>query len=310
MNLDDVACVGGLHGYLSLASNIDRNTFRIPGDVVAALINGENEFLKNMRNYNINIIGQCGETADVPDLTPTVLVNNTLHCRMEKKYVIDNGRINKGDLIVGLASFGKAIYEDEYNGGMGSNGLTLARHGVLSSEYREKYPESFYPGLGEEAYRGNKKLTDLIKVETGEQIPVGKLILSPTRTYAPVLSNLDVDKKSISGMVHNSGGGQTKVLNYLSETLRIVKDNLFPTPILFKMIQASANVDWQEMYQDFNMGHRFEIYVKDKDTADKIIRTSKSFGVDAQIIGRVEKAQDNKSTLFIHSENGKFNYSR
>ncbi|MDR0319185.1 MAG: hypothetical protein LBH81_00385 [Rickettsiales bacterium] len=312
MNLDDILCVGGAAGELDLTSNIDRNTFRIPGEVVAELIKGENIFLNKMRGYGIDITGQCGETADVPDLTQTLLVNNTMHCIMRRSAVIDNGNIREGDKIVGLASFGQAEYETEYNGGMRSNGLTLARHGTLDKIYRKLYPETFEKKLGRKAYRGSAWLSDLVKVETGEKIPVGKLILSPTRTYAPIIAKLHQTPGCVPvGMVHNSGGGMTKVLNYLSKPLKIVKDNLFDTPALFKMIQSNANVDWQEMYQDFNMGCGMEIYVRSTRTAEKIIEISKSFGVDAKIIGHVSKARVPKPQVeLITKHAGIFRYSR
>ncbi|MCL2737694.1 MAG: phosphoribosylformylglycinamidine cyclo-ligase, partial [Alphaproteobacteria bacterium] len=230
MNLDDVTCVGGVLGHFSLTSSINRNPFNIPDEVLAALIEGEKIFLSKMQKHGIRMDGQCGETADVPDLTPTLVIDNTLECIMRKEDVIDNGNIGTGDLIVGLASHGRAIYEDSYNGGMRSNGLTLARHGVLSQEYRAKYPETFYAKLGEKAYRGSKKLTDLITVDGGEQVPVGKLVLSPTRTYAPIVKEiLYGGTQGISGIVHNSGGGMTKCLNYIGPGLAATKYDLFPT---------------------------------------------------------------------------------
>ena len=313
MNLDDILCVGGVAGHLSLASSINRNGFRIPDEVVAALINGENIFLDNMRALGVDITGQCGETADVPDLTPTVVIDNTMECLMREEDVINNGDIAATDIIVALQSNGRASYEDAYNGGIRSNGLTLARHGVLSAEYREKYPESFHAGLGNRAYRGSKKLDDLITVETGEQVTVGRLILSPTRTYAPIIKALLSDgqgRAGISGMVHNSGGGMTKVLNYLNGPLVAVKDDLFDVPPLFRLIQSEANVDWREMYQVFNMGAGMEVYVRDMATAERVIKAAAGFNVAAKIIGRVEKSPGGKPTVQIQTPYGEFEYLR
>ena len=324
MNLDDLACCGGVSvsSHLSLTSCINRNSLRIPDKVVAALIEGENIFLEKMDRLGIHITGQCGETADVSDLTRTVIVDNAMDCLMRECDVIDNGNIDEGDIIVGLASNGQATYEDSYNSGMRSNGLTLARHGVLSKEYRAKYPETFEAELGDKAYRGSKKLTDTITVETGEKIPVGKLILSPTRTYAPIVKELlTVGREGhrISGIVHNSGGGMTKVLHYLSKPLVVVKDDFFPVPPLFEMIQSETNVSWKEMYEVFNMGCGMEIYTREVPEADRIITTAKSFGVDAKVIGMVEKSPHTeksgkrKSMVYIAAVNdarGNFSYSR
>jgi len=351
MNLDDIACVGGVRGHLSLASSINRNPFNIPDEVVAALIEGENRFLDKMARWGIHIEGQVGETADVPDLTPTVVIDNTMECIMQEKDVIDNGNIAEDDLVVGLASYGKAAYEDSYNGGMRSNGLTLARHGVLSTEYRAKYPETFHggyglkfyndidrintgwvhpainqlqvkldqytstvdKGIGNKAYRGTKKLTETIETESGYRTSVGKLILSPTRTYAPLINAVMKVwplRKSISGIVHNSGGGMTKCLNYLARPMTVVKDDLIQTPTLFEMIQGEANVDWKEMYQVFNMGVGMEIYVKGYEAAEGIVDTASKFGIKAKIIGYVEKAQDGKSMVHIASRHGKFDYTK
>ncbi|MDR1361326.1 MAG: hypothetical protein LBJ18_03425 [Rickettsiales bacterium] len=317
MNLDDVACIGAMSGNMRLASNIDRNTFNIPAEVIAELINGENLFLAKMREYGItNITGQSGETADVPDLTGTVVVNNTLYAKMRRKDVIDNGRIDAGDYIIGLASDGIAAYENEYNGGMGSNGLTLGRHGVFSKEYAEKYPESYdhhHLEAGTKAYRGTKKLDDLIDVKPGLKIPAGKLVLSPTRTYAPIIKAMGkagIGAGKINGMVHCSGGGQTKVLNYLSKPLLIDKTDMFRVPALFNMIQAESDTDWKEMYQDFNMGHRMEIYVPGCKTAADIIKISEAFGVPAHIVGRVAKGISGNSMVRINSQHGVFSYSR
>ena len=313
MNLDDVACVGGLTGYISLASNIDRNSFRIPGEVVAALIEGENVFLKKMRKHGVYMIGQCGETADVPDLTKTVVVNNALSCRMREDRVINNGKISVGDYIVGLSSCGQATYEDEYNSGIRSNGLTLARHAVLSEEYRAKYPESYHEELGDKAYRGTKKLTDMVKVETGEEISVGKLLLSPTRTYAPIVrvihkTGLD---KCISGMVHNSGGGMTKVMNYLSKPCAAYKYALPASPLkeppaVFDLIRREGDIEWDEMNRTFNMGCGFEIYTPHKVIADKIVALAKTFNVDAAVIGKVEPAPDGGKYVSVFVGNGSY----
>jgi len=341
MNYEDLICAGaGLNNEdIFLSSVINRNKFRIPGDVVAALIKGQKAFLDRMCKYGINIIGEQGETADVGDLVRTVVIDNTIACNFNLNDVIDNGRIDAGDFVVGLASFGQAAYEDEYNGGQGSNGLTTARHGVLTKKYRWKYPESYAPELcqtklgnlnwlarlnglldskglhlkdGFRPYRGTKSLTDLIPVETGELIPVGKLILSPTRTYGPVVKKIKdagIGPAQISGMVHNTGGGQTKVLNYLSKPLLVVKDNLFEVPALFNLIQKEAKVEWEEMYKDFNMGHRLEIYVKDLAVAEEIIKLSESLGVAAQIVGRVEKFGGDKPAVIIRGPHGNFRYN-
>ncbi len=317
MNLDDVACVGGMTGQMHLTSNIDRNSFNIPDRVIAELINGENKFLEKMRKFGVdNITGQVGETADVPDLTQTIVINNSLHCTMKRSDVIDNGKIDAGDLIVGLSSYGQSFYEDYYNGGMGSNGLTLGRHGVFSKYYAENYPESYdHHNLGfEKAYRGKTILENQIDIGNGKTVHAGKLVLSPTRTYAPIIKkihNAGIGPKEISGMVHCSGGGQTKVLNYLSKPLNIIKDSMFTVPPLFKLIQSETGATWKEMYKDFNMGHRMEIYTKNLAIAQEIIRISTSLGVEAKIIGHVVKNnKDSNRNLRIQSPLGVFEYSK
>ena len=303
MNIDDLICVGAVDNIL-VSTTIGRNKNLIPGEVISAIINGVEEFLKKMRSYGINIHSTGGETADVGDVVKTIIVDSTVTCRMKRKEVVDE-KIQVGDVIVGLASFGKAKYEDEYNGGMGSNGLTSARHDVFSKIYSKKYPESFDAAIPNEViYSGSKKLTDPTEIKG---VDAGKLVLSPTRTYAPVIKKiLDRYRKNIHGIIHCSGGGQTKVLKFVNG-VHVIKDNLFPTPPLFKLIQQESKTDWKEMYQVFNMGHRMEIYT-DKKSADKIISISRSFGVEAQIIGRVEKSSNKKNKLTIESRHGKFEY--
>ena len=305
MNLDDLLCVGATDNIL-LSSTIGRNKNLISGEVIAEIINGTEEILAELRAMGIGIYSTGGETADVGDLVRTIIVDSTVTCRMKREDVISNHRIQEGDVIVGLASFGQATYEKEYNGGMGSNGLTSARHDVFNKFIAEKYPESFDPAVPEElVFAGSKFLTDSIDIGNGELITAGKLVLSPTRTYAPVIKKvLDSYRSQIHGMVHCSGGAQTKVLHFV-ENLHIIKDNLFPIPPLFKLIQQESGTDWQEMYKVFNMGHRMEIYVS-PEVADDIIRISKSFGIDAQVVGRVEAAESKKVT--IHSEFGTFEY--
>lgn len=305
MNLDDLLCVGATDNIL-LSSTIGRNKNLISGEVIAAIINGTEEILAELREMGIGIYSTGGETADVGDLVRTIIVDSTVTCRMKREDVISNHRIQDGDVIVGLASFGKATYEKEYNGGMGSNGLTSARHDVFNKFIADKYPESFDPAVPEElVFAGSKSLTDTIDIGNGELITAGKLVLSPTRTYAPVIKKvLDSYRSKIHGMVHCSGGAQTKVLHFV-ENLHIIKDNLFPIPPLFKLIQQESGTDWQEMYKVFNMGHRMEIYVS-PELAEDIIRISKSFGIEAQIVGRVEAAESKKVT--IHSEFGTFEY--
>lgn len=307
MNTDDLLCVGATDNIL-LSSTIGRNKKLIPGEVITALIEGTEEFLATMREYGISIYSTGGETADVGDLVRTVIVDSTITCRMKRKDVISNDRIRPGDVIVGLASYGQASYEEQYNGGMGSNGLTSARHDVFNKKVAQKYPETYDNQLDRSVvYSGSKSLTDEIPI-TGSSLKsmtAGKLVLSPTRTYAPILKKiLDLHRDSIHGLVHNSGGGQTKVLHFVNN-LHIIKDNLFPVPPLFKMIQEESKTDWKEMYQVFNMGHRMEVYC-DAGLAPEIIQISKSFNVDAQIIGRCESHEGKKLT--IKSEAGEFHY--
>ena len=302
MNIDDLLCVGATDNIL-VSSTIGRNKRLIPGEVIAAIINGTDELLSELRDMGIGVYGAGGETADVGDLVRTIIVDSAVTCRMKRSEVIDNANIQAGDVIVGLASFGQATYEKEYNGGMGSNGLTSARHDVFSKYLAEKYPESYDAGLPEElVYSGGQRLTDSIE---GSPINAGKLVLSPTRTYAPVVKTIvDRLRNEIHGMVHNSGGAQTKILHFV-DRLRIVKDNLFPAPPLFKTIQSQSGTRWDEMYKVFNMGHRFEIYVDEK-LADSIIEISKSYGIDARIVGNIEPS-DTKE-LVIKSEYGEFYY--
>jgi phosphoribosylformylglycinamidine cyclo-ligase len=303
MNIDDLLCVGAVDNIL-ISTTIGRNKNLISGEIISALINGVEEFLATMRSYGINIHSTGGETADVGDLVKTIIVDSTVTCRMKRKDVIDE-KIKVGDVIVGLASFGKTKYEKQYNGGMGSNGLTSARHDVFSKIYAGKYPESFDSSIPDEViYSGTKKLTDSTEVKG---VDTGKLVLSPTRTYAPVIKKiLEKYRRNIHGIIHCSGGGQTKVLKFVSG-LHIIKDNLFLTPPLFKLIQQESKTDWKEMYQVFNMGHRMEIYTDEK-SALQIIAISKSFGVDAQVVGRVEKSKNKKNSLTIKSEYGTFEY--
>ncbi|OHX67692.1 AIR synthase related protein [Flammeovirga pacifica] len=303
MNTDDLLCVGAT-GNTLLSSTIGRNKNLIPGEVISELINGTEEVLQMLRDNGFEIHSTGGETADVGDLVRTVIVDSTVTTRMRRDEVIDNSNIQAGDVIVGLASYGQATYETEYNGGMGSNGLTSARHDVFAKYLAEKYPESFDPQVPNDLiYSGTQKLTDAIADLT---LDAGKLVLSPTRTYAPIIKKvLDELRPEIHGMVHCSGGAQTKVLHFV-DNVHVVKDNLFAVPPLFEMIHKNSGTDWKEMYKVFNMGHRMEIYVDPKH-AQTIIDISKSFNVDAQIIGRVEAKEEGKS-LDIHSEFGKFSY--
>ena len=302
MNVDDLLCVGATDNIL-LSSTIGRNKHLIPGEVISAIINGTNELCEELSALGVNIYPTGGETADVGDLVRTIIVDSTVTCRMKRSDVIDNANIQAGDVIVGLSSSGTASYEKEYNGGMGSNGLTSARHDVFSNYLAEKYPESYDPNVPAELiYSGQKKLTDEIE---GLGIDAGKLVLSPTRTYAPVIKQiLDKLKTRIHGMVHVSGGAQTKVLHFVDK-VKITKNNLFPIPPLFQLIQEQSGTDWSEMYKVFNMGHRMEIYLP-KEYADEIISISKSFNIDAQIVGFVEASD--KKELIIESEFGKFEY--
>ena len=303
MNVDDLICVGATDNII-LSSTIGRNKNLIPGEVISAIINGTEELIADLEKHGITIRSTGGETADVGDLVRTIIVDSTVTARMERKNVIDNANIKAGDVIVGLASFGKASYETEYNGGMGSNGLTSARHDVFSKYLAKKYPESFDASVPEElVYSGNTKLTDEVP---GSPLDAGKLVLSPTRTYAPIIKKVleRYSSKEIHGMVHCSGGAQTKILHFV-ENLHIIKDNMFPIPPLFKLIQEQSNTDWKEMYQVFNCGHRMELYVDEK-VAEDIVAISQSFDVDAQIIGRVESSDTKKLT--IQSTYGKFTY--
>lgn len=303
MNIDDLICVGALDNIL-LSSTIGRNKNLIPGEVIAALINGTEEVLQMLRDNGVNIISTGGETADLGDLVRTVVVDSTVTARMKRKDVISNDRIEAGDVVVGLASYGQAKYETEYNGGMGSNGLTSARHDVFNKIYAEKYPESFDPDVpGDLVFSGGYKLTDTVD---DAPVNVGKLVLSPTRTYAPVMAEVFKNlRQHIHGMVHCSGGAQTKVLHFINH-LHVIKDNLFPVPPLFRIIHEESGTDWKEMYKVFNMGHRLEIYLKEAHAAE-VISISKSFGIDAQIIGRVEASE--KKQVTIYSPKGEFIYN-
>ncbi len=302
MNIDDLLCVGATDNIL-LSSTIGRNKLLIPGEVIAAIINGTEELLSELRELGVGIYSTGGETADVGDLVRTIIVDSTVTCRMRRDDVINNANIAGGDVIVGMASFGKASYEHEYNGGMGSNGLTSARHDVFAKYIAEKYPETFDKNVPDELiYSGGLKLTDEVS-ETG--LTAGKLVLSPTRTYAPVIKKLlDLMRPRIHGMVHCSGGAQTKVMHFV-ENKHVVKDNLFPVPPLFRIIQEQSGTDWKEMYKVFNMGHRMEVYVAPED-AQAVIDVAKSFNIDARIVGRVDDAPANRLT--IKSEHGVFEY--
>jgi phosphoribosylformylglycinamidine cyclo-ligase len=303
MNIDDLLCVGAVDNIM-LSSTIGRNKNLVPGEVISAIINGTEELLEDLKGFGITIHSTGGETADVGDLVRTIIVDSTVTARMKRSEVIDNANIKPGNVIVGLASFGQATYEKEYNGGMGSNGLTSARHDVFGKSLAKKYPESFDPAVPEDlVYSGSKNLTDAIEESP---LDAGKLVLSPTRTYAPVIKKIleKYSKKGISGMVHCSGGAQTKVLHFV-DGVHVIKDNLFAVPPLFKLIQEQSKTDWKEMYQVFNMGHRMELYV-DENIAEDIISISKSFNVDAKIVGRVEASEEKKLT--IKSEYGSFEY--
>ena len=302
MNTDDLLCVGAVDNIL-VSSTIGRNKMLIPGEVISAIINGTDELLQQMRDMGIGIYATGGETADVGDLVRTISVDSTVTCRMKRSDVINNANIRPGDVIVGLSSCGQATYETAYNGGMGSNGLTSARHDVFSKYLAEKYPESYDKAVPEElVYSGSYKLTDEVE---GSPINAGKLVLSPTRTYAPVVKRLlDELRPKIHGMVHCTGGAQTKVLHFVGDNCRVIKDNMFPVPPLFKAIIKESGTDYAEAYKVFNMGHRLEVYLSPED-AEKVIEISKSFNIDAQVIGRIEEGQ---KSLLIKSEYGEFEY--
>lgn len=304
MNIDDLLCVGAVDNII-LSSTIGRNKNLVPGEVISAIIESTEELLEDLRKFGVHIHATGGETADVGDLVRTIIVDSTVTARMRRNQVIDNANIREGNVIVGLSSFGQASYEKEYNGGMGSNGLTSARHDVFSKELAKKYPESFDAGIPEKlVYSGQMNLTDDVKESP---LNAGKLVLSPTRTYAPIIQEVlkNTDRTKIHGMVHCSGGAQTKILHFIDQ-YHIVKDNLFETPPLFKLIQENSGTDWKEMYQVFNMGHRMELYV-DPDIAKDIIAFANSFSVEAKIVGRVEASETKKLT--IQSEHGTFQYT-
>ena len=322
MNTDDLLCVGAVDNIL-VSSTIGRNKMLIPGEVISAIINGTDELLAELREMGIGIYPTGGETADVGDLVRTIIVDSTVTCRMKRSEVIDNANIRPGDVIVGLSSTGQATYEHRYNGGMGSNGLTSARHDVFAKYLAEKYPESFDHAVPDElVYSGKYKLTENLDLKAEEhdcaqgknsaqatasasQLTMGQLVLSPTRTYAPVIKRLlDELRPEIHGMVHCTGGAQTKVLHFVGENCRVVKDNMFPVPPLFRAIHDCSGTDWREMYQVFNMGHRMEIYVR-PEVAQQVIDLSKSFNIDAQIVGHIEEGP---RSLTIKSEFGTFNY--
>lgn len=302
MNIDDLLCVGATDNIL-VSSTIGRNKLLVSGDVIAAIINGTEELLARLRELGVNAVSTGGETADVGDLVRTIIVDSTVTCRMRRSDVIDNANISGGDVIVGLSSYGQATYETSYNGGMGSNGLTSARHDVFSKELARKYPESYDAAVPEElVYSGGMSLTQGVE---GAPLDAGRLVLSPTRTYAPVIKKiLDVMRKDIHGMVHCSGGAQTKVMHFV-ENKHVIKDNLFPVPPLFELIHEQSGTDWHEMYKVFNMGHRMEIYVAPQ-YAEKIIDIASEFNIEARVIGRVEDAPENKLTII--SDKGTFVY--
>ena len=303
MNIDDLICVGAIDNIV-VSSTIGRNKKLIPGEVIKTIIEGNEKVISKLNSFGINIKSSGGETADVGDLVKTIIVDSTVVCRLKRDDVIDNSNINDGDVIVGLASFGKTTYEDEYNSGIGSNGLTSARHDVFEKYLKIKYPETFDNSLSDDLiYLGSKKLTDKIPEIN---LDAGKLVLSPTRTYAPVVKEIlsKTERKKIHGIIHCSGGAQTKVMNFVKNK-HVIKDNLFQIPPVFNLIQNESQTSWREMYQVFNMGHRLEIYT-DHDTANEIINISKSFNLDAQIIGRVTNSESNKLT--IKSSKGVFNY--
>ena len=303
MNIDDLICVGAINNIV-VSSTIGRNKKLIPAEVIKTIIEGNEKVISKLNSFGINIKSSGGETADVGDLVKTIIVDSTVVCRLKKEEVIDNSNIKNGDVIVGLASFGKTTYEDEYNSGIGSNGLTSARHDVFDKYLKIKYPETYDNSLSDDLiYIGSKKLSDKIP---GIDLDAGKLVLSPTRTYAPVVKEIlsKIERKKIHGIIHCSGGAQTKVMNFVKNK-HIIKDNLFETPPVFKLIQSESKTSWKEMYQVFNMGHRFEIYT-DENSAQSIINISKSFNLDSKIIGRVEDCKENK--LSISTNKGLFEY--
>ena len=302
MNIDDLLCVGAVDNIL-VSSTIGRNKNLVPGSVISAIINGTDELLAELREMGVGAYATGGETADVGDLVRTIIVDSTVTCRMKRSDVIDNANIRPGDVIVGLASFGQATYEKGYNGGMGSNGLTSARHDVFGKQVAKKYPETYDPAVPEDlVYSGGLNLTDKVQ---DSPLDAGKLVLSPTRTYAPVVKKLlDALRPQIHGMVHCSGGAQTKILHFV-ENVHVIKDNLFPIPPLFRTIQEQSGTEWKEMYKVFNCGHRFEVYLP-QEYARQVIDISKSFGIDARIIGRIEPSDH--THLTIHSEYGTFQY--
>ena len=303
MNIDDLICVGATENIV-VSSTIGRNKKLIPGEIIKQIIEGNEEVISNLNKHGMNVVSSGGETADVGDLVKTIIVDSTVFCRMKRADVIDNGNIIAGNVIVGLSSFGKASYEEEYNSGIGSNGLTSARHDVFEKSLKNKYPESFDNQISDElVYSGTKKVTDRIK---NSPLNAGKLVLSPTRTYAPLIKKIfeEIERKKINGIIHCSGGAQTKILHFIDK-LHIIKDNLFDLPPVFKLIQEESGTSWKEMYQVFNMGHRMEIYT-DRSTADKIINISNSFNIEAKIVGRVEDSKNKKLT--ITSTYGTFEY--
>jgi len=306
MNLDDLICVGATENIL-LSSTIGRNKNLIPGEVIAAIINGTEEILAELREQGISIYSTGGETADVGDLVRTIIVDSTVTCRMKREEVISNHQIQSGDVIVGLSSSGQASYETEYNGGMGSNGLTSARHDVFNKNIANTYPESYDPQVPFDlVFSGSKGLTDEIKIDENTTVTAGKLVLSPTRTYAPVIKKvLESYRSQIHGLVHCSGGAQTKVLHFINDDVHVIKDNLFPVPPLFQLIQEQSGTSWEEMYKVFNMGHRMELYVP-QEIAASIIEIAEGFGINAQIVGRVETGTQKQVT--IESEKGTFQY--
>lgn len=308
MNTDDLLCVGATENIL-LSSTIGRNKNLINAEVISAIINGTEAILEQLRSYGISIYSTGGETADVGDLVKTLIVDSTVVCRMKRTDVIDNSRIAAGNVIVGLSSYGQANYETDYNGGMGSNGLTSARHDVFCKDYALKYPETYDQAIDKEVvYSGNYRVNDIIKINNKIEVTAGKLVLSPTRTYAPIIKKvLEKYRTQVNGMVHCSGGGQTKILHFLDTSLAVIKDQLFEIPPLFNIIQKESGTEWSEMYKVFNMGHRMELYVPE-DIAEDIIAIAKSFDVDAQIIGRVVNRTSSMPRLQIKSKQGEYSY--